>query len=430
LPVTGDSLRKLFRGVLKKAEARYKVKYPQYANATVAFDHDGNPLYDIHALRVYGITAFLDSGIPAEVVQMIVGHDTVIMTMYYYKKQLAEYKKLLISAKKKQGGLAITNEKDFLALSPKDKQELIALFDLVSEWRSTDKLGNTTITMKPNFSDGGKTNVMNGGICSSFDCKTGGISVEYEKNGVTHKVTPVQGGDFRCGNCRYWRTGPRFLAEQIHYLNVVAVEIHELITGHRNLLEKANEIYEDSSKVDGYIVAERMERQADELTATIAHRVVEMQRRQNMLNTCIAQNSDNDNSKALPVTLDNKNNAKWESVGIFNATMEVATQAAVLGVPEANGSVSIRKLNDFVNQITSLSKARNPFLFMPDNNTKNLAILYKLADAAEMIGRSFTDEEFENPLLLLKSLGESKLTSLGHSLSSVENFLLKDEVNK
>lgn len=430
LPITGDSLRKLFRGVLKKAEARYKAKYPQFENSIVAFDHDGNPLYDIHALRVYGITALLDSGIPAEVVQMIVGHDTVIMTMYYYKKQLAEYKKLLITAKKKQGGLAISNEKDFLALSSKDKQELIALFDLVSEWRSTDKLGNKSITMRPNFSGGGKTNVINGGVCNGFDCKTGGIAVEYEKNGATHKVTPVQGGDFRCGNCRYWRTGPRFLAEQIHYLNVVATEIQDLITEHRNLIEKSNEIYEDSTKVDGYIVAERMERQADELTATIAHRVVELERREIMYDECKVQDVGNANARSLPVTLENKNHPKWETVGIFNATMEVATQAAVLAVPESVGSVSIRKLNKFINQVTSLSGAKNPFLFMPDDNTKNLAILYKLADAAEMIGRSFTDEEFENPLLLIKSLGESKLNNLGNSLSSVENFLLENGENK
>ncbi len=430
LPVTGDSLRKLFRGVLKKAETRYKAKYPQYENAIVAFDRDGNPLYDIHALRVYGITALLDSGIPAEVVQMIVGHDTVIMTMYYYKKQLAEYKKLLIAAKKKQGGIAISNEKDFLALSSKDKQDLIALFDLVSEWRSTDKLGNKSITMRPKFSSGGKTNVINGGVCNGFDCKTGGITVEYEKNGITHKVTPVQGGDFRCGNCRYWRTGPRFLSEQIHYLNVVATEIQDLITEHRNLIEKSNEIYEDSTKVDGYIVAERMERQADELTATIAHRVVELQRREIMYDECKVQDIDNVNSRSLPVTLDNKNHPKWETVGIFNATMEVATQAAVLAVPEAVGSVSIRKLNKFINQVTSLSGAKNPFLFMPDDNTKNLAILYKLADAAEMIGRPFTDEEFKNPLLLIKSLGEGELNNLGNSLSSVENFLLEKGEHK
>jgi hypothetical protein len=414
MPVSSNLLLKLFRAVLKKAEIIYKERNPQFKDQNIAFDEDDEPIYDIHALRVFGITDLLESGMSAEVVQMIVGHQTIIMTRYYHKLEHQDYLRNLKEVKKKSGA-SIENEVAQLTFDPNSAEELIELFDLVSEWKG--ETANIQ-SIKPDFSKSGRDKIINGGVCSGFDCKTGGIDIAYEKNGKALKVTAVQGGNYRCGNCRYWRSSIRFLDEQIYHINVVAMEVNELVNKRINFIKKANEMY-DSDIEHASLLGERYERQADESTAILAHRVVDMKRRELMIDACLAKvDSKNTTTTNLPVKIGANTKPKWETLGLFNACMEISTQAVVLQMPESDSVVSVSKLNDFINKMTSIAGVNNPFLFMPDDRTKTLAMLYKLADTAEMLGRSFTDEEFNNPLLLAEIMEEEVFKKLGNMLST------------
>lgn len=430
LPITGDSLRKLFIIVLKEAERRYKLKYPQFQNSSIAFDNEGVARYDIHSLRVYGITDLLDNDVPVEVVQMIVGHATSIMTIYYRKKNREEFLQLLREAKK-TGGASLLHEKQMLenlGLTQENTQELIALFDIVDDWKG----GNQQVDPRPDFDKGGRSKFMKGGVCSSFDCKTGGINVSYVKNGKKVTVTSVEGGDYRCGNCRYFRTGPRYLGEQILYFNLLGIEIKDLVEKRKELMRKANDVLDQPELELSSFKADRYLNQADQVTRVLAHRIVESRRRLAliersrlpMLGTSGMDNTDN--SLAVLEQSESELNFTTEQLNMFDAYMEVSIQSAVLGIEDIEADISLRKLEKFIAQTASLAKKQNPFYFIPDESDKRLAILCKLRDASELMGRSITDEEFENPHLLMENLGRDEFKALAKNLTDFESSLLEE----
>lgn len=432
LPITADALRKLFVNVLREAERRYKEKYPQFKDSLIAFDCNGQPRFDIHSLRVYGVTDLLDNDVPLEVVQMIVGHATSVMTMYYRKKNREEFLELLREAKK-TGGASLLHEKSMiekLGLTEENKQEIIALFDIVDDWKG----GTQKVNARPDFDKGGRDKFINGGVCSSFDCKTGGIDVTYTKGGKKVTVTSVEGGDYRCGNCRYFRTGPRYLAEQILYFNLIALEIRELVEKRKELMRKANEIFDHPELELSSIKADRYLNQADQVTKVLAHRIVESRRRKALIDRSrqpmlgeSGTNKDNiENSLAVLGQPQSEINFTSEQLSMFDACMETSTQAAVLGIEDIEADISLRKLEKFISQTASLAKEQNPLYFIPDDNDKRLAILFKLHDASELMGRSITDEEFKNPHLLMENLGRDGFKALAQNLTNYEVSLLQE----
>lgn len=433
LPITGDSIRNLFYEVLKRAERRYKDMYPQFESQSVAFDSDDNPLFDVHSLRVFGVTELIENGVDLEIVQMIVGHSVAVMTAYYNKMRSESFKALLEMAKSKQG-LALENQKElYERYEAGDAEVLISLFELVSEWHqeSSSKNGNSPA---PIFTDGGTNRVVNGGICASFDCKSGGVKVKAVNKGIKYEITTVQGGDFRCGNCRYWQSGPRFLLEQIYSLNLVAEEIEDIVAARDKCMSKMREAYENIDLEKKHFVAETWERQADEESNKLAYRVTELSRRQAMLKASMEKAEVNDKQLSLmnigaDTSLTPDIDGKWSNLSLFDACIERTTQAAVLQLPTPDIETSMLKLEKFVNgALVAAEEGKNPFIFRPNDEVKRVALLYALSESCRKLGRTFTDEEFNNPLLLQETLGLSNLKKyVGDTLSLKNNsdFLLE-----
>lgn len=428
-PISRDNITKLFKAVLLRAEHRYKEEYPQFKEQSIVRTEDGEWMYDVHSLRVYGVTELIEKGMPVEVVQMIVGHATSIMTGYYYKLSLEKLKSLLIKAKKMQG-ISIEHQKEMY--SDSNDQLLIAMFDLMEE---TSELTSDKSRAKvaPNFSGGGIDKNVKGGICSSFDCDSGGIKIIVHKNGTAAEVTSTLGGKFRCGNCRYWRSGPRFILEQIYEINIVAEEIRELRDERNALIEKSHAVRDDNSIENRNIIAEQFDRKVDQKGEVLACRVIELGRRQSMLEASLqkANVSGFSGNKMVLKELARQNiecsPPKWEKVSKFNACRELQSQAAVLGLPIEDNEVSMRKIEKFVSQALSVAgESQNPFIFMPDNEVKRVALLYAIANSCEKLGRDFSDEEFENPRLLIETLGLKDMKALVAgplSLGSVNDLL-------
>jgi hypothetical protein len=424
LPITQSSLSVLFKKVLKEAEIRYKAKFPQFKNSLIAFDADGKPRHDIHSLRVYGITDLLDKGIPLDVVQMIVGHATSIMTLYYRKKDRLKFLKT-IKKVKKDGGAALLHEKELLESGDFDEDELIALFDLVGEWSSGDSKSKEN--PRPDFTQGGRENLINGGVCKSFDCDDGGINVKYTKNGILVTVSTVEGGPYQCGNCRYFRTGPRFLDEQIYYYNKIGIEIKDLTDKRMGYLKKANEAYDNPEVNSSHIVAERYTRKADHLSKILAFRITESRRRELLIDKSKeAIREKNKDTELVNIQDDDMLEANFftEELNMMDACMETSIQAAMLGLDEGEDAC-LNKLDMFLIKIANISKEDNPFLMIPDESTKRLAVLYKLYDSMEMMGLTVSDEEFNSPSMLMDRLGKKEFSNLTNNLLSAELSLME-----
>lgn len=425
LPTKADNVRTLFKLLMKEADKQYKETYPQYADHVVVFNENDNCLFDVHTLRVFGITDLLDRGLDKEIVKILVGHNTSIMTLYYHKRTEAMYRRLLLESKKK-AGIATENELLYLEFGLRDGEVLIDLFSLVPEWQS-DKFP------RPDLTKGGKPKVMKGGVCDSFDCETGGINIKYTRQMEVFEISAVEGGALRCGNCRYWKTGPRFLLEQIYYLNEVASEVEELVHQRIDFLTKSQEAFNHSDYKRSEIISEKFSQKADEVTALLAHRVQELKRRDLMLSKTFEVAKLDSKNNRLPIefgTISDPEELKWESMGVFDAAMERTTQAAVLGIIGEENTISMIQLEKFCTKFASLSKKSNPLLFVPNDEVKRAAILYKLSSITKELGRSFDDDEFDDPRVLLSNLGEEKFMQLGQSLTSLEADLLQIEEKK
>lgn len=201
------------------------------------FGLDGQCLFDLHSLRVTIITTLLDNGVPAYVVQLLVGHKTPMMTWYYrdvtnYKVHSAlqnelERRKLALKqwregSKSKNLGhfddsISFRDEKDFVGL------EMIKAH---GEMRSS-------------------IDVFSHGICPAGNCETGG------KRLMPGRYSPVW-RPRACSGCRYRVTGPAFLNGLVHRSNTLLWEIKSSTRKEADLFA-AIEVEEDAGRPTAYL---------------------------------------------------------------------------------------------------------------------------------------------------------------------------------
>lgn len=418
LPPSAETVRQYFYAVIREAESKFKERYPAYKNHCVAFTTDGKCFYDVHTLRVQGISDLLDNGVSLEVVQAIVGHATEVMTLYYHKIKQSQFRKIVTDAARK-GGTAHINESDYLDYD----DELISITDITNTFSFTELKDS-------DFDINGETSrkrplVLNGGVCFSYNCNEGGIKITLAKGKSKAVITPVDGGFRRCGNCRFWRSGPRFLLEQIFYLNEVGLELKELIEQRKTFITKAQTAYDDESIENPEMVSLRYTRKCDELNTVIAQRAAEFERRRAMMNASLAKLvesgdlNENDGKATSLSVIDDLQTVVPESLSLnkFDAMMEINLQGTVLGLNEEEMSIEKRQLDEFYNKLSDQFSDTNPFLYEAPSSVKRAAMLIKLQETVGALGRTFTDEEFDDPRLLLGQLEQSEQSALAEVLN-------------
>ncbi len=196
-------------------------------------DGSRQPLYDIHALRVSGITAMIERGMPPDMVQEVVGHASLVMTLYYNKvRASAIYGKLEDYFRKR--GMTV----DALVGLPFEE-----LADKVFNLRSEADAEGVSM-LKARFGERSTSwKVFPHGICPGGDCNSGGI---YYKN--AHQ--PVRTG--ACSICRYRVTGPMFLLGMVTNANTLMYQMRTLGEEIADLT-KARYALEDAGKATASI---------------------------------------------------------------------------------------------------------------------------------------------------------------------------------
>jgi hypothetical protein len=173
--------------------------------------HERVALHDLHSLRVSGITALIEAGMPPTMVQEIVGHATVVMTLYYHKVRPEQVNSALASA--------------FMARE-RAVERLLAISDSGEDAADTllfnlrpvdDAVG---LAMLRAAIGNGSHQVLTHGICPGGDCRTGG---EFSHSEKEHRPVPRAGA---CSLCRYRVSGPMFLAGLVINANKIMFELH------------------------------------------------------------------------------------------------------------------------------------------------------------------------------------------------------------
>lgn len=171
-------------------------------------------IFDEHTIRVTGLTALIDAGVPIGIVsEFLAGHASVLMTWYYHKPWIGKVTKLL--NEKSQGRSALEEEdwEDFLNNQPTE-----LLHDL-SVYNSED--GRRGIEA----SQSALRATMDEGVCPNGGtlCHIGGALLDRRQN----VYGPVPGGSRNCVLCRFFVTGPRFIGGLSAKCNQTAALIGE-----------------------------------------------------------------------------------------------------------------------------------------------------------------------------------------------------------
>lgn len=216
-PVSHSKLARLWVKVLHETEKRVRVKWNVPDLELTKLDEKGKRTwkFDLHTLRVSGISAMLENGVPLEVVsQFVAGHATLVMTLWYAKFAPAKIRQILEKA-----SILAQDDADFVGDQTfAEHVEEFSPFLLSKDFAERDNYDPAFESLKQHT---GLWTINTDGICPGTSCSTGGDwlpgAAEYG---------PVPGGR-RCGLCRYWITGPAFLLGQMANVNNLAYEIRK-----------------------------------------------------------------------------------------------------------------------------------------------------------------------------------------------------------
>ncbi|WP_321783991.1 VPA1269 family protein [Burkholderia pyrrocinia] len=229
-------------------------------------------LFPLHSLRVSLITALaLEGQVPFPILQKLVGHSRLLMTLYYTKPGATHIRDVLLGAAERLEANKETSIQNFLLDAEHDELLQKAICNSVPSLAAA-------IPEHPAARNPAGWMPMHHGLCL-----VGGNTSEVEGNGAVGgcynggpnigsdanlKYGPVPGGSRNCVRCRWFVTGPHYLSALAAHFNTLAYHFDEArnaCLGHENVLQdlkKQKADAEDAGQpfaiLDAYRQAERV----------------------------------------------------------------------------------------------------------------------------------------------------------------------------
>uniref|UniRef100_Q0HPU0 Phage integrase family protein n=1 Tax=Shewanella sp. (strain MR-7) TaxID=60481 RepID=Q0HPU0_SHESR len=196
--------------------------------------------YTPHSMRVSLINAYAyEFGMPMEVIMKLVGHSSIIMSIYYIKsdKTGANIREKVTLGEKNALNKATETLKSFIESQRIEecKSQLVANN---AEFLST--IDNTRPASSYLFRDFGICPV-GGGFCNE-----GGTAVAMRAN-IYHPVTAGYLGEQNCIQCRFFITGPGFMMGLVALFNEISLAVHTQSLRYSLL---GNELNDTANKID------------------------------------------------------------------------------------------------------------------------------------------------------------------------------------
>ena len=237
LPVTDGILVASWCKVLEELERRLAVREERHSNGApirfVTRDESGRASTDfpLHSLRVSLITALaLDGEVPFPILQKLVGHSRLLMTLYYTKPGMARINSVLADAAEKLDAAKERSINEFLLNTEHARLVETAVCN------SPPSL-SATIPQHPAARNAAGWMPMHHGLClvggntSELEdnrkiggCHNGGPNVGTEGKPLHG---PVPGGSRNCIRCRWFVTEPHYLPALAAHFNTIAYHFDE-----------------------------------------------------------------------------------------------------------------------------------------------------------------------------------------------------------
>ena len=184
-------------------------------------------IYDIHSMRVTGVTNMLKRGMPPDLVQQVVGHACLVMTMYYRDIRMSEMQiKLRDYHESRQANRDRLKQLPLPELGEH-------LFNVLSDDLIEDITASNGTYQK---AWGPSWKILAHGICPGGDCGDGGEL----RNGSNLAVRPTA-----CPVCRHRLTGPAFLPGLVANANLLLYQMRREAEALRDLQERKYELEDE-----------------------------------------------------------------------------------------------------------------------------------------------------------------------------------------
>lgn len=173
--------------------------------------------YTPHSLRVSLITAFIaDGNAPIHLISKLVGHKSLVMTIYYVKLNAEQMRRTMGETEKRAGQLVAEKDGNTIRLE--------GLHPLRDKLIATD--GNRALLESdvPNSS----CVIFDWGVCpmSAASCHIGGLDSTPGRPDLAIPVPAGYLGQKNCTRCRFFVTGIPFLGGLVALANEISLEIY------------------------------------------------------------------------------------------------------------------------------------------------------------------------------------------------------------
>ena len=237
LPMSDGILDSAWCNLLAEFEARLFARGEVHADGSpirlVFVDGSGrlSTQFPMHSLRVSLVTALaLDGEVPFPILQKLVGHSRLLMTLYYTKPGAARIRAVLAEANQKLSASKEKSISEFL----KNAEYAQLVEKAVCNSQATLA---ASLPEHPASRNAAGWMLMHHGLClvggntSELEdnnkiggCHNGGANLGSES---TPKYGPVPGGSRNCVRCRWFVTEPHYLAALAAHFNTLAYHFDE-----------------------------------------------------------------------------------------------------------------------------------------------------------------------------------------------------------
>ena len=212
-PISKEKLERLFNDLSAETEQQLRAEGYDIVLTKKNAKNETVSLFDIHSLRVAGISSLIERGVPVHIVsEFVAGHLSIVMTLRYLKQETAQIKETIIAANSKMSS-GMEKLVDFSGD--------IHLIQPVATGNEDLILNRKVASFAP----------VDGGVCplggKGCDGCQKGMMVERNSNTRDELVMEYQQVIGGCGNCRFWMTGPDFIGEQVLDLNRLMLQMRE-----------------------------------------------------------------------------------------------------------------------------------------------------------------------------------------------------------
>nr|WP_152715118.1 integrase family protein [Microvirga tunisiensis] len=256
LPMADNTLQYPWFGLLEAFQNRLAARGETHANGAPirlvpppAESRGGQAtLYPLHSLRVSLVTALaLEGQVPFPILQKLVGHSRLLMTLYYTKPGTTHIKVALSDAARRLEAHKEASIQSFLLDTEHDQLLQQAICNSPSSLAAT-------VPEHPASRNPAGWMPMHHGLClvggntseverirSIGGCYNGGSVIVASSTTTQSKYGPVPGGNRNCVRCRWFVTGPHHLPALVAHFNTIAYHFDEarnVCLGHETNLQE------------------------------------------------------------------------------------------------------------------------------------------------------------------------------------------------